>query len=569
MNTRSALLLLFFLLVAVPVGAAVYLGTTGLRQEKKLLITRELQLLQGRADDVRDALVRELQEFYRIEQQRHFGDYKRRLVVQRQEGRDDVTMPSPFARNDPNATTLDRFEVGAEGRLQLPWADPDEAPLDLLELVNSDEFGRWLGLREQPTEQGELRQTVPSNVVTWNVDQQTRGSQEVQAVYSPFRFFGDFAVRRVRFGRSRIAQGFRTNAAAIAARFLDPLSPYSIVRRFDPHIATVALRREKGHHDHHHDRDDALAAGDELPRVLYRHVVPPSRDSPPVLLPDGYRLVLNLRASTALATTMDKAQTRLLLILCAVAAMTVAGMLFGWRAWKTESQLAAQQVEFVSAVSHEMRTPLTSIRMYAEMLNEGWVKDDDSAREYFRLIGAESERLARLVNNVLDFSRIEKGKKRVRLERGDPAETIRKAAETLRPTLSMKEIELDIAVPESLPECEFDKDAMTQVVVNLIDNAMKYGCENDPKEIRVETEATDRLVMLRVLDRGPGVPRDERMRIFDSFHRGANARPGGGSGLGLSLVHHYVQAHRGSVMVGERSGGGAVFTCTIPIEPAD
>ena len=106
-------------------------------------------------------------------------------------------------------------------------------------------------------------------------------------------------------------------------------------------------------------------------------------------------------------------------------------------------------MDFVSAVSHEMRTPLTSIRMYAEMLNEGWVKDDETAREYFGLIGAESERLARLVNNVLDFSRIQKGKKRFRPERGDPAETIR----------TLKEVGFNgFIIPDHVPHMTDDTD---------------------------------------------------------------------------------------------------------------
>jgi signal transduction histidine kinase len=121
-----------------------------------------------------------------------------------------------------------------------------------------------------------------------------------------------------------------------------------------------------------------------------------------------------------------------------------------------------------------------------------------------------------------------------------------------------------VDVPEKLPLCNFDKDALTQILVNLIDNAAKYGCDGEATEVRIEAECTDDKVLLRVLDRGPGVPRGERNRIFQEFHRGSNAAPGGGSGLGLALVSHYVSAHGGTLEVGDRVGGGAVFSFTLP-----
>lgn len=197
--------------------------------------------------------------------------------------------------------------------------------------------------------------------------------------------------------------------------------------------------------------------------------------------------------------------------------------------------------------------------MYADMLKEGWVKDEKAAGEYFALIAAESERLARLVNNVLDFSRIERGKKTFEMRLQDPAPVVREAAETLRPYLRERGLKLEVDVPETLPAATFDRDALVQILVNLIDNASKHGKD----EVRVEAAASDGHVVLRVLDRGPGVPAADRERIFDPFTRGANAAAGG-SGLGLALVRHYAAAHRGRVEVGDREGGGAVFSLVLP-----
>ena len=115
-------------------------------------------------------------------------------------------------------------------------------------------------------------------------------------------------------------------------------------------------------------------------------------------------------------------------------------------------------------------------------------------------------------------------------------------------------------MPESLPACSFDHDALTQILVNLIDNAVKYGRE----EVRVEGLADNGEVVLRVLDRGPGVPASERERIFEAFQRGSNEKSGGGSGLGLALVDAYAKAHEGRIEIADREGGGAIFALRLP-----
>ncbi len=560
MRTRNTLLLLFVFLVVAPVGAAIYLGSAGLQQQRTLLLTREAQVLNGRADDVRDQLVRVLQDLYREEQGRAFGDYVRDFEIARTPNQQPVVAPSPFQNNERDEVFFDRFQVDAKGRLSLPWGVSTDAPEDLIALVGSDRFLHWLHRRESPqTESRNRKQTLSARIVAWNLGRPA-GSDDtsVTASYSPFSFFGDFAVRRVTFtGGLRIAQGFRVDTEQVAARFLDPVSLQSIVRRFDVHVDGVGLAREDA------PVLDEGVGEYGLPRVLYRHVVPAHRDATPVLLPDGYRLAVAVRPAATLATAIDKAQTRLFWILGAVVLVALLGLLFGWRALRTESVLAERKTAFVSAVSHELRTPLTSIRMYADMLKEGWVKDDETARDYFGLIAAESERLARLVNNVLNFSRIEKGKKTFRIQPGDPAPVIREVAEVFRPYLKEKGFDLRVEIPESLPECSFDKDALSQIFVNLIDNAVKHGA-GEHKEVRLEAECVNDRILLRVLDRGPGVSREDRAHIFDSFHRGTAAKPGSGSGLGLALVSHYVAAHDGSLQVTDRAGGGAVFSFTLP-----
>ncbi|MFI5403466.1 MAG: sensor histidine kinase, partial [Planctomycetota bacterium] len=364
-----------------------------------------------------------------------------------------------------------------------------------------------------------------------------------------FYFHGDLAVRNV----GGVLEGFRVSPEQVNRMFLDPLSPQSVVPRPDARIGKVSLVRD----------DERARLGPPgplgLPQTICLYPVPATRAAEPVLLPPGYILLFEVHPADALAKDLAAAEERLLWTLGVMGFVVLLGSLFLWRAVQAESRLAARKAEFVSTVSHELRTPLTSIRMYADMLKEGWVKDEKAASEYFALIAAESERLARLVNNVLDFSRIERGKKTFEMRPQDPGPVVREAAETLRPYLREKGLKLEIDVPDTLPAATFDRDALVQILVNLIDNASKHGKD----EVRVEAAARDGSVVLRVLDRGPGVPAAERERIFDPFTRGANAASGG-SGLGLALVRHYATAHKGRVEVTDREGGGAVFSLVLP-----
>jgi signal transduction histidine kinase len=513
--TRSALFFLFLFLVGVPVGAAAYLGTVGVDRERAMLIERERAAMERRADETRDALVRELQKLYRSEQQRPVTDY---LGV---------------VADDRRNPTHDYFQYSLRDGVQ-PAGD---VSADVEALVQSD----WARAMLNPAQPLEPMQT-------WEMPQ-------AKVVGSALTLHGDVAARGIEVpGGPRLLQGFRVDVERLERRFLDPASPDSVVPRYDERLEQARLVRDDA-------RLQVRGRGIHgLPTMLYRYVVPGGRNAEPVLIPPGHVLALAVHPAAALAKDLDAAGERLAWTLGIVAFVVLLGTLFLWRALRAETRLATRKAEFVSAVSHELRTPLTSIRMYADMLKEGWVKDEQTARDYFVLISAESERLARLVNNVLDFSRIEKGKKSFDMREGDPAPVMREVAEVLGPYLEEQGFALSLDVPATLPACRFDRDALTQILVNLIDNAVKHGKE----EVRLEAEARDGDVVLRVLDRGPGVPADERGKIFDPFQRGQAASRGGGSGLGLALVRHYALAHGGRIEVSDREGGGAAFALRLP-----
>ena len=239
-----------------------------------------------------------------------------------------------------------------------------------------------------------------------------------------------------------------------------------------------------------------------------------------------------------------------------------------WRAMRAQVKLAEQKDDFISAVSHELRTPLTSIRMYAEMLEKDWVKSQDKAREYYKGMRQESERLSRLIENVLDFSRIQKGRKKYSLVLGDLNNCVKNVAEVMRSYAAEAgfTIQLDLA---NIEPVAFDADAVTQIVVNLLDNAVKYARNAQDKTIAVRTFRHGRFVVIEVEDHGPGIPHKQRDKVFDVFYRceAEATRQTKGTGLGLALVSKFAQAHNGFVELVAAKPHGAIFRVGLAVQP--
>jgi signal transduction histidine kinase len=231
-----------------------------------------------------------------------------------------------------------------------------------------------------------------------------------------------------------------------------------------------------------------------------------------------------------------------------------------WKNMHEQVLLSRKKDDFISAVSHELRTPLTSIRMYTEMLEKDWVKTDDKRREYYTTMRQESERLSRLIENVLDFSRIQRGKKRYDFSIGDVNECIGEVAEMMRPYVERAGFTLVQEFTETAPFM-FDPDAIAQIVINLVDNALKYAKAAEDKRIIVRTQRADNMVLIEVEDHGPGIPRNQQKKIFDAFYRceDESTRQSTGTGLGLALVKRFAEAHNGFVEIANAKPSGALF----------
>ena len=249
-----------------------------------------------------------------------------------------------------------------------------------------------------------------------------------------------------------------------------------------------------------------------------------------------------------------------------LALVLLAGIGLTIRTALREMKLSAMKNEFVSNVSHELRTPLSSIRVFGEFMRRGRVEDPEKVREYGSYIETESRRLTQLINNILDFSRIESGRIAYNFEPADLEELLAGTLATYSVRLRDKGFDVEYNGPEDhLPEFPMDANAIERAVANLLDNAVKYS--NGDRWIGVELGHSGDQVTIAVSDHGIGIPRDELERIFERFHRVSTGlvHDVKGSGLGLPLVKHIVEAHGGSVTVRSEPGKGSTFTIHLPI----
>ena len=263
-----------------------------------------------------------------------------------------------------------------------------------------------------------------------------------------------------------------------------------------------------------------------------------------------------------------KGVRRLLIFLSTV--IIGVGLGIVWLAVVAERRASRLKSDFIANVSHELKTPLSLIRMFGEMVATGRHKDELTAREYGGIITRESERLSHLIDNVLDFARLERGKASYHFSEGDLAEVVERALHVCRYRLDKEKMKLETAFEPDLPLLRMDENGMTLVTLNLVDNAIKHAA--DGGRVLVSLRRAPGFVVLGVRDFGPGVQREEHNRIFERFYRSQKTRERNvrGSGIGLALVKYIVEAHGGRVVVtspvksNEKGAGGALFEVFLP-----
>ena len=250
--------------------------------------------------------------------------------------------------------------------------------------------------------------------------------------------------------------------------------------------------------------------------------------------------------------------------------VVIVAILFGGilaiRSTAKELRLAKLKSEFVSTVSHEFRTPLTSIRYLAELLQRGRVKEESKKQHYYESITHESERLSRLIENILDFSKIEAGMKEYKFEETDVAEMCRDIVSRFKEQVAPQDFTIESEIPEELPKIFADREALSRALFNLLDNSVKYS-ENSRK-IKFRAWSDQSNIWLKVEDEGIGISKDDQEKVFEKFYRSADIQNSSikGSGIGLTLVSHIAKAHGGEVLLESELGKGTEVTIQISIE---
>ena len=240
------------------------------------------------------------------------------------------------------------------------------------------------------------------------------------------------------------------------------------------------------------------------------------------------------------------------------------GTVYTARALYREARLSRLKTDFVSLVSHELRTPLTSIRMFIDTLALGRVRDEKEVREILGMLSRETERLSAMIDRVLDWSRIESGRKEYHREAWDVREVVDASMEALRAQNFNQPSRVEVQVEDNLPRVDVDRDALAGALLNLLQNAYKYSGEDQRIELRAVREQQG--VAIEVEDHGVGIAPRDRKRIFERFYRVDNllTRKTSGSGLGLAIARRIVEAHGGSISLRSEPGKGSTFVIHLP-----
>lgn len=283
------------------------------------------------------------------------------------------------------------------------------------------------------------------------------------------------------------------------------------------------------------------------------------------LFPLPWKLLVSYPETKSLERTARRENLFYGVLLAIIIALMLFGAALIARDISRESAITRLKTEFVHNISHELKTPLTLIRLYGETLQRKENLSPEEKKECYEIITKESERLSHLINNVLDFSRIEMGRKEFNFRKGNFANAIQDTLESYRYHLEKKGFVIQTDITSGLPEMNFDGEAITSVLVNLLSNAMKFSPKN--KEVAVKLYRDDGNAVLQVADKGIGISTEEVSKIFQRFYRSKNkvVTETAGSGLGLTLVKHIVEAHGGKIAVESDPGKGSIFSVILPL----
>jgi len=374
--------------------------------------------------------------------------------------------------------------------------------------------------------------------------------QEYQAEVAPFQsvFIDDgrvFTFRRILIDSRMYRQGFVLQLDAFLAELIRSHFSAQPMARFT-HLRLRAVDQGRD------ARVVEAGAVSDRPRIVLNRTLP---------APFAF-----LRATLSCDTIPPSAgRSTLNLALLALAGVIVAGLLAIHHSAKKVVDFSERQSRFVSSVTHELKTPLTNIRMYIEMLEQGMARDTEREQAYFRIVQSEGARLSRLITNVLELSKLEKKHRRPDLHAGTFDEVLKDVEGLMAAPLRQAGFVLNCENSLTRP-FRYDREIMVQVLINLIENSVKFGASSAVKAIAVRLREEGERVRVEVADTGPGIPARDVKKIFNDFYRAENAvtSAAGGTGIGLALVKRFVSLLGGRVSASNNPGPGCTISLDLP-----
>ncbi len=281
-----------------------------------------------------------------------------------------------------------------------------------------------------------------------------------------------------------------------------------------------------------------------------------------------WRLNVTMTSAEELAAAVARRRVLEMVMVGLSGLVVIAGLIVILVAAARERKLSNLKSDFVANVSHELKTPLSLVRMFGELLSSGRVDSEEKRKQYLDIITTESERLSALIENVLDFAKVERGKAAYEFSEGNVGDVVARAVDACRVRAEREHVALELDVDDALPTAKIDERAVEIAVINLVDNALKYAPGS--RTVRVSAHRADGRIEIRVTDEGEGIHADDKKRIFDRFVRGrsASGKQVRGSGIGLALVKHIAEAHGGRAWVESASPHGSVFGISIRADAA-
>jgi two-component system, OmpR family, phosphate regulon sensor histidine kinase PhoR len=279
-----------------------------------------------------------------------------------------------------------------------------------------------------------------------------------------------------------------------------------------------------------------------------------------------YFMGIQLKGKSIELINKERTQSNLLLIILADF-IFILGAFVVFRNIRKEMKLTIIKSDFISNVSHEIRTPLALISMYIETLEMDRIKSEEKKKEYYRVIFNETHRLSGLVNKILNFSKIESGKRKYAFELINLNDIVDSVVQPYKFHLKNKGFELKSSLANDLGSIYIDREAISECIANLFDNAIKYSRES--KFIEIKTGKSGDFIFFEITDKGIGIPKTDQKLIFDKFFRvskGDNVHDVKGTGLGLTIVKNIIDAHKGKIEVDSKPGEGSTFRILLPVK---